>query len=294
MPTRTNENQKEEQKECFVIMPISDVNGYPEGHFDLVYKNIIRPSCELAGYSPFRADEDRAANMIQLEILRKLLAAPLVICDLSTRNPNVLFELGIRQAFDKPVVLIQEEGTSPIFDIATIRYLEYKKEMQYQDVLATHEKLKQAILATTNPEKKGTNSIVSLLQLEKPATFPQQTQNDRKELGLEYILAEIRGVKNDMHKILNGNRTVRILSPQTREIFSNDDNLRLRELQMKFRYIKNMRGDKLKKLERLNNLKNEITNHIENLEEDNIECLKNSIMLRSMCNEYLNTLKNDE
>lgn len=197
MPTRTNENQKE----CFVIMPISDVNGYPEGHFDLVYKNIICPSCKQAGYSPFRADEDRAANMIQLEILRKLLDAPLVICDLSTRNPNVLFELGIRQAFDKPVVLIQEEGTPNIFDISTIRYLEYKKEMQYQDVLATHERLKQAILATTNPDKKGTNSIVKLLELDTPATLPKQTTTDRKELSLEYLIAELKDIKNEIREM---------------------------------------------------------------------------------------------
>lgn len=203
MPTRTNENQKE----CFVIMPISDVNGYPEGHFDLVYKNIICPSCKQAGYSPFRADEDRAANMIQLEILRKLLDAPLVICDLSTRNPNVLFELGIRQAFDKPVVLIQEEGTPNIFDISTIRYLEYKKEMQYQDVLATHERLKQAILATTNPDKKGTNSIVKLLELDTPATLPKQTTTDRKELSLEYLIAELKDIKNEIREMKQNQKT---------------------------------------------------------------------------------------
>lgn len=30
-------------KKCFVIMPISDVDGYPKGHFDRVFRHIIIP-----------------------------------------------------------------------------------------------------------------------------------------------------------------------------------------------------------------------------------------------------------
>jgi hypothetical protein len=116
-----------ENKECFIIMPISDTDGYAEGHFKHVYENIIYPSCELAGYQAIRADEVKATNLIHLDILKKLIDAPIAICDLSSRNPNVLFELGIRQSFDRPVVLIQEAGTPRIFDIAPLRYLEYSK-----------------------------------------------------------------------------------------------------------------------------------------------------------------------
>ena len=41
----------------------------------------------------------------------------LVIVDLTEHNPNVLFELGMRIAFDKPVCLIRAKETAPIFDI---------------------------------------------------------------------------------------------------------------------------------------------------------------------------------
>ncbi|MGN6898239.1 hypothetical protein ACTHT1_12455, partial [Neisseria sp. P0015.S002] len=81
----------------------------------------ISPACEKSGFRACRADDVKATNLIQLDILKKLIEAPIAICDLSTRNPNVLFELGIRQAFDKPVVLIQEIGTPPIFDITGLR-----------------------------------------------------------------------------------------------------------------------------------------------------------------------------
>lgn len=43
--------------------------------------------------------------------------ADLVIADLTEHNPNVLFELGMRMAEDKPTVLIRAKGTTAIFDV---------------------------------------------------------------------------------------------------------------------------------------------------------------------------------
>lgn len=37
--------QEEKKKKCFVIMPISDIEGYPKGHFDRVFRHIIIPAC---------------------------------------------------------------------------------------------------------------------------------------------------------------------------------------------------------------------------------------------------------
>ena len=88
------------QPTCFVIMPISDVDTYDKGHFGRVYEYIIKPACAAAGFRPTRADEVQATNYIVVDILRKILDAEMMICDLSSRNPNVLYELGIRQAFN--------------------------------------------------------------------------------------------------------------------------------------------------------------------------------------------------
>lgn len=192
------------QKECFIIMPISDVDGYPKGHFGHVYENIIYPSCEMAGYQAVRADEVKATNLIHLDILKNLIDAPIAICDLSSRNPNVLFELGIRQAFDKPVVLIQEAGTPKIFDIAPLRYLEYSKEMKYHDVLQIQKELKDAIEATAaaDGEKGNVNSIVKLLALSNPAKIPDLKGN-KEELAFGMLQAEMREVRKLMEMTLH-------------------------------------------------------------------------------------------
>ena len=43
--------------------------------------------------------------------------ADMVVADLTEHNPNVLFELGVRMANDKPVALIRAAGTAPVFDV---------------------------------------------------------------------------------------------------------------------------------------------------------------------------------
>ena len=192
-----------DKEDCFIIMPIGDVDGYPKGHFGHVYNNIIRPSCEMCGYKAIRGDEVKETNLIHLDILKKLIETPIAICDLSNRNPNVLFELGIRQAFDKPVVLIQEKGTPRIFDITPLRYLEYSNEMKYHDVLSMQQKLKDAIKATASATDDDTNvnSIVKLLALNNSAQIPD-LKNGKESLALEVLQAEIKNMRQMMEHII--------------------------------------------------------------------------------------------
>lgn len=149
---------------CFVIMPISDPPEYEEGHFKCVYEDIIKKAVEDAGYTPKRADDDLSSKMIHVDIIRNIIEAPMAICDLSNHNPNVLFELGIRQAFDLPVVLIQEYGTPRIFDIATINTIDYRKDLYYREVLEDRERIRSAILETAQ-DKRGINSIIKLINI---------------------------------------------------------------------------------------------------------------------------------
>lgn len=191
---------KKENKDCFIIMPIGDADGYDKGHFTHVYNDIIKPAVEMTEFTPRRADEVKETNFIHLDILTKLIEAPIAICDLSSRNPNVLFELGIRQAFDKPVVLIQEKGTPKIFDIGPLRYLEYSKDMKYHDVLKTQLELKSAIQATKAAEGEhgNINSIVRLMALSSPASIPTLEGNNKEALALDILQTQM----NDMRKML--------------------------------------------------------------------------------------------
>lgn len=53
----------EYKKKCFVIMPISDAEGYDKGHFTRVYEHLIKPAVIEAGFEPVRADDTSKANL---------------------------------------------------------------------------------------------------------------------------------------------------------------------------------------------------------------------------------------
>lgn len=185
---------------CFVVMPISDPDGYVKGHFKHVYDDIVAPACEKAGFKALRADQVKQSNLIHLDILQKLLDAPMAVCDLSSRNPNVLFELALRQAFDKPVALVQEVGTPPVFDIAPFRYTEYRKERTYHEVLEDQTSIATTVKDTFEAHKtgKGVNSIVKLLALSKPAAIPQINAPEASADIQQLILAELSQLREEV------------------------------------------------------------------------------------------------
>lgn len=208
----SNSKTKEEPlKKCFVIMPISDVDGYPKGHFDRVYKHIIEPACRLVGYEPIRADETSKTNVIIVDILKNILACDMAICDLSARNPNVFYELGFRQAFNKKTVLMKDEKTNRPFDISAIRSFEYQSSLRIDLVNEAIEKLAKALTETEAMTKEETNSLLKLLAIDSPAKLPQSLKlSDDSSL----ILQAICDLSDDVQRIL---RKDRHLSPTVKQ-----------------------------------------------------------------------------
>ncbi|MBO9561941.1 MAG: hypothetical protein J7621_04170 [Niastella sp.] len=187
--------------DCFVIMPIADAEGYEKGHFKRVYEDIFKAACTKAGFNAIRADEVKQTNLIHLDILQKLIESPMAICDLSTRNPNVLFELGLRQAFDKPTILVQEIGTPKIFDISPLRYAEYRKELKYREVLEDQEFICETLKATkqATDNGEGINSIISLLSLSSPASLKEVSENDATKM-LQIVMSEMNDLRADFRQ----------------------------------------------------------------------------------------------
>ena len=203
--------------ECFIIMPISDPDGYEAGHFMHVYKDILVPACEKAGFQPLRADQVRPTNLINLDILQRLLDSPMALCDLSSRNPNVLFELGLRQAFDMPVTLVQEVGTPSIFDIASLRITPYRKELIYHEVLEDQTVISSVIKATKSAEKdsKSINSIIQLLSITHGAKLKKLGEEDKEVGMLQVLRAELNNTKSEIMRRLQSFENTQKPIPET-------------------------------------------------------------------------------
>ena len=113
-------------KSCFVICPIGSPESEARQRSDTVLKHIITPAVEAHGYAkPERSDQIDDPGTITRQIIDRVHDADLVVADLTELNPNVFYELAVRQAFHKPVIMIGMEGTKFPFDVAHQRMIPY-------------------------------------------------------------------------------------------------------------------------------------------------------------------------
>jgi nucleoside 2-deoxyribosyltransferase len=132
---------------CFVIMPFveHDEDRYPVGFFAEVLESLLSPAITGAGLQ-VRTAERQGSDLIHSTIINELLQADLVVADLTEHNPNVLFELGMRIAEDKPVVLVRAKGTGRIFDVDhVLRIVDYSPNLWPSTVAEDRPKLEAHI-----------------------------------------------------------------------------------------------------------------------------------------------------
>lgn len=104
---------------CFVMMPFAD----PIGHY---YSLIYKPAIEKAGLTPVRADDDIfSTGKIIDQIWRGINSAKILVAELTSRNANVFYELGLAHALQKPVVLVSSNENDVPFDLHHIRVIYY-------------------------------------------------------------------------------------------------------------------------------------------------------------------------
>lgn len=115
---------------AFVIMPFVERDAkHFTGFFAEVLRSLITPAAKASQFT-VRTANRQGSDLIQSTIINDLIEADLVIADLTEHNPNVMFELGMRMAEDKPVVLIKALGTGPLFDVDNmLRVFEYSPNL---------------------------------------------------------------------------------------------------------------------------------------------------------------------
>lgn len=185
------ESSTEVKPVCFVLMPIADSPGYEPGHFGRVYEHLLKPAIIAAGYTPVRADDAVKTDYIVVGIVQKIVESAMVICDYSSRNPNVMYELGIRHAFDKPVVLIKDHKTDKIFDIQGLRYTEYDGSLRVDSVNRDVVKITKALTETAVAPSSDMNSVVRLAGI-KAAEVPE---GQTISLDTKILLEAVRSVE---------------------------------------------------------------------------------------------------
>lgn len=138
---------------CGLIMPISEIDGCTESHWNEV-RTILKEALIDTDFLVELVSDSDESGIIQKRIVQNIYENQMVICDVSAKNPNVMFELGMRLAFDKPTIIIKDDQTNYSFDTAPIEHLEYPRNLHYHSIMAFKTKLREKVLATFNASKR--------------------------------------------------------------------------------------------------------------------------------------------
>jgi chaperonin GroEL len=107
------------------------------------FTGIIQPAAREAGLTAVKADDIYGTAPIIQDIWNQIWKARAVVADVTGRNPNVNYELGICHALGVPTVLITQNRGDVPFDYRHIRCILYDtKRVNWED------KLRLAITAT--------------------------------------------------------------------------------------------------------------------------------------------------
>jgi hypothetical protein len=181
-------------KTCFVAMPITTSQIYNEklnddDHFAHVLDHLFTPALEKASYDVI-SPSVLGSELIHAEIIKNLEQADLVLCDLSSLNPNVFFELGIRTSLDGPVAIVKDSLTAAIpFDLSAINIHTYDGSLVPWTLDSEIERLVHHLKNATLTATSG-NAMWRFFGLTKRAS-PSQVENNPIEAKIDLLIAEI-------------------------------------------------------------------------------------------------------
>lgn len=187
-PDGINDKVINGKKTCFIISPFGKKGSSDYIYFLQVRKYIIDAVVKEKGYKTTRADDIEAPGKITTQIINYLRDSDLVIADLSESNANVFYELAIRDAVRKPVILIRNSDFETPFDVRDLRYLKYSLDLD--EIEESKKKLAEYIDAIENPTFNITSPVT--LALIKPGDEISASTQDILQLILRHVSARPR------------------------------------------------------------------------------------------------------
>ncbi|SPT99186.1 Uncharacterised protein [Lysinibacillus capsici] len=158
--------EQETKKRCFIITPIGGERSDIRDALDGLLKNVLEPVLLELGFEDKDitvAHQMKDSGSINTQLITRIIEDELCIVNLTGLNPNVMYELAIRHAVGKPVVIIAENGTKLPFDIVDQRTIFYSNTM----LGAVH--LKEALSdmvenIISNPDHTPDNPIIKIIK----------------------------------------------------------------------------------------------------------------------------------
>lgn len=209
--------EKIEKRKCGIIMPIASNSEYPKEHWKEVL-NILIEAISKTEFEPRLVSDDVAIGLIHERIVNNIYNDDIVVCDVSSKNPNVMFELGMRLAFDKPTIIIKDENTGYSFDTGVIEHLNYPSSLRFNKIVDFKNELIKRINATWEKSQSEKNYSPFLKSFGKTIVPAKINQTEIPES--KFILSRLERLTDEVQLLrLNNSQSNDNLSGLSRRRF---------------------------------------------------------------------------
>ena len=202
-----------EPETCFVLMPFS------REYLDVF--DAVKISLEDLNVRVHRADELSLSTPIIDDIISHIMSADFIIADLTTQNPNVLYELGLSHVLKDDVILITQTIESVPFDVTHLRLIVYEHEAAGLQILGT--RLRQSV--RTLRHKRQVDKRLSVLKQIGQACAARVRERLRIYMNIMQSVSEWEALKtNDLQRHVEVLPQIcALLSPFTGGVYNLDD-----------------------------------------------------------------------
>jgi len=200
------ETQDTKPPMCGLVMPISTIDGCNEQHW-LEVREILSDVISSAGFEPNLVSNADDVGIIQKRIIQNLYSNPIVVCDVSGKNPNVMFELGMRLAFDKPTIVIKDDKTPYSFDTSPIEHIEYPRDLRFGRIMDFKSGLQDKLKATYKKATEDAGYTTFLKHFGKFTVAKLETAELSKD---EFLLEEMTEIRRQRKHVGSGLQSCKV------------------------------------------------------------------------------------
>ena len=181
-------------KLCFVIAPIGEVGSETRKRSDRMLK-FVAPAVQQCGYEPVRADQICKPGLITSQVIQHVVDDPLVIADLTDRNPNVFYELAIRHAIRRPFIQLIPAGEQIPFDVAGTRTI----RVDYQELESVDEG-REEIVRQIKVMEADSSDLITPISASLDLQLLHQSEN-AKERSFADVLSALAEMRRDVESV---------------------------------------------------------------------------------------------
>lgn len=172
------------RKNCFVLMP-------DEGNFAGNFANIYKQAIEETGLIARKTEGIYSTSPNINKIWDFVCSSDIILADLTSKDPNIMYQLGLAQAIQKPTILISENLEDVPFDLKNMSIILFDKKISGWEI-----KLKEdIILFLKNTIKAPLESVLPIFIKTKPNEAQTVSEFQKDIIEIKQILSLIK-IKN--------------------------------------------------------------------------------------------------